>query len=251
MPARSRRRRRTRRAWSSSSRPADTERSIRQNEDRSVTVPRPRTVPSGCRSFRQMTFPDRTSAAFDVAVIGAGIVVNATGRHGDIVDERLLGRHDFQIRPRKGQFVAHDNPAAALARRVLLPVPTATTEGVVVCRTACGTLFDGPTAGEQDSRDRADRGQSPSARSGTRTSRSRSRAAGPSSALRPARSRASGSSSAAKNPGLRRRGRRPRRGRRDGDRRRAVRGAWTRAIVASTETGTTRSRRAACVAEQC
>ena len=88
--------------------------------------------------------------------VDAGIVVNAAGLHGDVVDERLLGRADFEIRPRKGQFVVYDKPAAALARRILLPVPTATTKGVVVCRTAYGNLLVGPTAEEQDSRDRAE-----------------------------------------------------------------------------------------------
>ena len=88
--------------------------------------------------------------------VNAGIVVNAAGLYGDIVDERVLGRADFEIRPRKGQFVVYDKPAAALVRHILLPVPTATTKGVVVCRTAYGNLIVGPTAEEQASRDRAD-----------------------------------------------------------------------------------------------
>ena len=80
------------------------------------------------------------------------MVVNAAGLYGDIVDERLIGRRDFTVRPRKGQFVVYDKPAAALASHILLPVPSKTTKGIVVCRTAFGNLLVGPTAEEQDDR---------------------------------------------------------------------------------------------------
>jgi len=79
-------------------------------------------------------------------------VVNCAGLYGDIVDERLLGASSFSIRPRKGQFVVFDKAAARLAKSIILPVPTAKTKGVVVCRTAYGNLLVGPTAEDQDSR---------------------------------------------------------------------------------------------------
>jgi glycerol-3-phosphate dehydrogenase len=82
-------------------------------------------------------------------------VVNAAGLFGDIVDERLTGRRHFTIRPRKGQFVVYDKPAAALASHILLPVPTSITKGVVICRTAFGNLLAGPTAEDQEARDEA------------------------------------------------------------------------------------------------
>ena len=84
--------------------------------------------------------------------IHARTVVNSAGLYGDIVEERLLGRTHFSIRPRKGQFVVFDKSAATLASHVLLPVPTEVTKGVVVCRTAWGNLLVGPTAEEQDER---------------------------------------------------------------------------------------------------
>ena len=84
------------------------------------------------------------------------IVVNAAGLYGDRVNAMLLGEAGFAIRPRKGQFVVFDKPAALLVRHILLPVPTETTKGVVVCRTAYGNLLVGPTAEEQEARDRAD-----------------------------------------------------------------------------------------------
>lgn len=87
--------------------------------------------------------------------VRAGLVINAAGNFGDSVDEILLGRRDFTIRPRKGQFVVYDKPAAALVRHILLPVPTAVTKGVVVCRTAFGNLLVGPTAEDQEDRQQA------------------------------------------------------------------------------------------------
>ncbi|MGD1876109.1 MAG: NAD(P)/FAD-dependent oxidoreductase [Kiloniellaceae bacterium] len=79
-------------------------------------------------------------------------VVNCAGLYGDIVDQRLTGASRFTIRPRKGQFVVFDKAAAALAQAIILPVPTAKTKGVVICRTSYGNLLVGPTAEDQDSR---------------------------------------------------------------------------------------------------
>lgn len=87
--------------------------------------------------------------------VRARMVVNAAGLYGDRLERALTGAADFEIRPRKGQFVVYDKSAAALARHILLPVPTETTKGVVVCRTVWGNLLVGPTAEEQAERDRA------------------------------------------------------------------------------------------------
>src|SRR5690606_33412096 len=84
--------------------------------------------------------------------VAASLVINAAGLWGDVVDERLIGHSDFHIRPRKGQFIVYDKPAAALASHIILPVPNKVTKGVVVCRTAFGNLLVGPTAEDQDDR---------------------------------------------------------------------------------------------------
>ncbi|MGQ0611237.1 MAG: NAD(P)/FAD-dependent oxidoreductase [Paracoccaceae bacterium] len=91
----------------------------------------------------------------DDGPVAADLVINAAGLYGDVVDRRLTGESWFTIKPRKGQFVVYDKTAAALAGHILLPVPTATTKGVVVCRTAFGNLLVGPTAEEQDDRESA------------------------------------------------------------------------------------------------
>ncbi len=87
--------------------------------------------------------------------VDARLVINAAGLYGDVVDQRLTGHSAFAIRPRKGQFVVYDKPAAALTSHILLPVPTEITKGVVVCRTVYGNLLVGPTAEEQDDRQAA------------------------------------------------------------------------------------------------
>jgi len=61
-------------------------------------------------------------------------VVNCAGLYGDHVDALLFGAPSFEIRPRKGQFVVFDKPAADLLTTTVLPVPSATTKGVVLCR---------------------------------------------------------------------------------------------------------------------
>ena len=87
--------------------------------------------------------------------VEAGLVVNAAGLWGDHVERLLTGESFFRIRPRKGQFIVYDKPAAGLARHILLPVPTKITKGIVVCRTAFGNLLVGPTAEEQEDREDA------------------------------------------------------------------------------------------------
>ncbi|MFV0382624.1 NAD(P)/FAD-dependent oxidoreductase [Paracoccus sp. (in: a-proteobacteria)] len=85
----------------------------------------------------------------------AALVINAAGLWGDHVEHVLTGESWFSIRPRKGQFILYDKPAAALARHILLPVPTGVTKGVVLCRTVFGNLLVGPTAEDQQERDDA------------------------------------------------------------------------------------------------
>ncbi|MFO1048940.1 MAG: NAD(P)/FAD-dependent oxidoreductase [Geminicoccaceae bacterium] len=87
--------------------------------------------------------------------VAAGWVINCAGLFGDRLEERLLGDAAMRILPRKGQFVVFDKPAAALLRTTILPVPGERTKGVVLVRTVFGNLLVGPTAEEQDDRERA------------------------------------------------------------------------------------------------
>ncbi len=85
----------------------------------------------------------------------ARTVVNCAGLFGDRLDARLLGAASFQIKPRKGQFVVFDKQAANLLKTIILPVPSERTKGVVLARTIFGNVLVGPTAEEQDDRERA------------------------------------------------------------------------------------------------
>ncbi len=87
--------------------------------------------------------------------LAAGAVVNAAGLYGDVVDARLGLAPDFTIRPRKGQFVVLDKAAFAHVAKIILPVPSEITKGIVICPTAFGNVLIGPTAEEQDDRTRA------------------------------------------------------------------------------------------------
>ena len=82
-------------------------------------------------------------------------VINAAGLFGDEVDERLGFAREFEIRPRKGQFVVLDKAARRHVPKILLPVPNEITKGIVVCPTAFGNVLVGPTAEEQQDRLRA------------------------------------------------------------------------------------------------
>lgn len=88
-------------------------------------------------------------------LLQARTVINAAGLYGDLVDERLGFEAEFEIRPRKGQFVVLDKAAFPLVPRIVLPVPTEITKGIVVCPTAFGNVLIGPTAEEQQDRRRA------------------------------------------------------------------------------------------------
>jgi glycerol-3-phosphate dehydrogenase len=87
--------------------------------------------------------------------VTASHVINCAGLYGDRIETLLLGDASFEIRPRKGQFVVFDKASAALLHHILLPVPSERTKGIVITRTVFGNLLVGPTAEEQQDRDRA------------------------------------------------------------------------------------------------
>lgn len=87
--------------------------------------------------------------------VEAKAIINAAGLYGDQVDACLGLPADFEIRPRKGQFIVLDKAAFAHVPKILLPVPNEITKGIVICPTAFGNVLVGPTAEEQTDRSRA------------------------------------------------------------------------------------------------
>lgn len=81
--------------------------------------------------------------------IKADHVVNCAGLYGDFLNTDVLGSADFEIRPRKGEFVVFDKAASKLLRNILLPIPTEITKGIVIFPTVFGNIAVGPTADEQ------------------------------------------------------------------------------------------------------
>jgi glycerol-3-phosphate dehydrogenase len=76
--------------------------------------------------------------------------LNCAGLRADEV-ARLAGDDSFEIYPRKGEFLVFEAPEQL--ERILLPVPTTRTKGVLVFPTIDGKVIAGPTAVDQEDKD--------------------------------------------------------------------------------------------------
>jgi glycerol-3-phosphate dehydrogenase len=85
----------------------------------------------------------------DSRVIKARYAVNAAGLYADDVS-RAFGAEDFTIHARKGEYFLMDKMTKARPERVVFPVPTSVSKGMLVIPTVEGTVLVGPTADEQD-----------------------------------------------------------------------------------------------------
>jgi glycerol-3-phosphate dehydrogenase len=79
--------------------------------------------------------------------ISARWIINAAGLFSDDINN-LFGHQNFKVNPRRGELLVFDKMARTLVNHVLLPVPTATTKGVLVSPTIYGNVLLGPTAEE-------------------------------------------------------------------------------------------------------
>jgi glycerol-3-phosphate dehydrogenase len=84
--------------------------------------------------------------------VTAGWAINAAGLYSDEVD-RMAGRGGFTVTPRRGELIVFDKLSRRLVSHVLLPVPTATTKGVLVAPTVFGNVILGPTAVDVERKD--------------------------------------------------------------------------------------------------
>ena len=78
----------------------------------------------------------------------ARVVINCAGLGAGEV-ARLAGDDSFDVYPRKGEFLVFEPPGEPL-ERILLPVPTKRTKGVLVFPTLDGMVAAGPTAVDQE-----------------------------------------------------------------------------------------------------
>jgi glycerol-3-phosphate dehydrogenase len=83
--------------------------------------------------------------AADGRKVAARYVVNAAGLYADKVSA-MLGGEEFTIHPRKGEYYLLDRQTKANPDRVLFPVPTKVSKGMLVIPTVEGTVLLGPTA---------------------------------------------------------------------------------------------------------
>jgi glycerol-3-phosphate dehydrogenase len=79
-------------------------------------------------------------------------VVNAAGLHSDAV-HRMSGNDGFTVTPRRGELIVFDKLSRPLVSHVLLPVPTATSKGVLIAPTVFGNVILGPTAVDVERKD--------------------------------------------------------------------------------------------------
>jgi glycerol-3-phosphate dehydrogenase len=80
------------------------------------------------------------------------VALNCAGLRADEV-ARMAGDDGFGIFARKGEFLVFAPPPDAPLERILLPVPTERTKGVLVFPSIDGHVIAGPTAHDQDDKD--------------------------------------------------------------------------------------------------
>jgi glycerol-3-phosphate dehydrogenase len=101
-----------------------------------------------CTGFRVVEVDADRVWSDDAQQQRADLVIDCAGLHAHEV-ARLFGDESFEVRPRKGEFLVFDVPLD----RILLPVPTTRTKGVLVFPTIHGGCVAGPTAIDQDDAD--------------------------------------------------------------------------------------------------
>jgi glycerol-3-phosphate dehydrogenase len=78
-------------------------------------------------------------------VFEARFALNCAGVFADQV-AHMLGLKDFRILPRKGEEYMLDKRLQGLVKRLIFPLPTKTSKGILIIPTFDGTLMVGPTA---------------------------------------------------------------------------------------------------------
>lgn len=84
--------------------------------------------------------------------VEARFVLNCAGVFSDRV-AAMVGQDTFTIRPRKGEEYMLDKRLEGLVRRLIFPVPTPKSKGILVIPTFDGTIMVGPTAEDTDDRE--------------------------------------------------------------------------------------------------
>ena len=78
-------------------------------------------------------------------------VINSAGLYCDEIAE-MVGKADYKVVARKGQFYILDKNTSCQVEHIVLPIPTKITKGKLMCPTIHGNMLVGPTAEDQDSK---------------------------------------------------------------------------------------------------
>ncbi|RKX75239.1 MAG: FAD/NAD(P)-binding oxidoreductase [Spirochaetes bacterium] len=84
--------------------------------------------------------------------INSRFIINAAGLYADEIAS-LVGLNDFRIFPRKGEEYLLDRRVGNLVHRVIFPVPTVKSKGMLVIPTVDGPVMVGPTADDVESKE--------------------------------------------------------------------------------------------------
>ena len=80
--------------------------------------------------------------------IRANYIVNAAALYCDEI-AAMVGKGEYKVVPRKGQFFILDKNTSCKVSHIVLPIPTKTTKGKLMCPTIDGNMLIGPTAEDQ------------------------------------------------------------------------------------------------------
>lgn len=78
-------------------------------------------------------------------------VINCAGLYCDEIAQ-MVGKADYEVVARKGQFFILDKNTSCKVEHIVLPIPTKVTKGKLMCPTIHGNMLVGPTAEDQESK---------------------------------------------------------------------------------------------------
>lgn len=78
-------------------------------------------------------------------------VVNAAALYSDEI-AAMVGKADYSMVARRGQFFILDKNTSCKVNRIILPIPTKITKGKLMCPTIHGNMLVGPTAEDLDNK---------------------------------------------------------------------------------------------------
>jgi glycerol-3-phosphate dehydrogenase len=94
---------------------------------------------------RTSNFSPRFTLTTTRGTFQARYLINAAGLYADEIAQ-MVGIKDIIITPRKGEEYLLDKKLEGISRRLIFPLPTPTSKGILVIKTADGNPMIGPTA---------------------------------------------------------------------------------------------------------